>query len=272
MMIAANNFPFEIEPSSQVFPAPPKKPVRQGRPSSQQKQQTSKSRVRAVRGPTVSLAKDKLLRGRTVLEPQGNLNPSYVRIKRWLDVVGAIGLIVAFSPILLVTFLALCVTTKGRPLFLQQRVGMCGRRFTMIKFRTMRLDAAKLQAQVTNEKDGPIFKNRRDPRITRIGRFLRSTSIDEMPQLFNVLAGQMSLVGPRPAVISEVVQYRPWQRKRLAVRPGLTCLWQISGRSEVAFEEWMRMDLWYLRNQGLKTDLGLLIRTPLKVLSRQGAY
>ena len=270
-MIAASGFPFEIQPTSQVVLLKlPKKPNRQGQSSGRLKPRHR--RIRPVRGPAISLAKEKLLRGRTLLEPQGNLNPHYVLIKRVLDIVGGIALIVAFSPILLVTFAVLCVTTKGRPLFLQQRVGLCGLSFTMIKFRTMRLDAAQLQAQISNEKDGPIFKNRRDPRITRIGRFLRSTSIDEMPQLFNVLAGHMSLVGPRPAVISEVAQYTSWQRRRLAVRPGLTCLWQISGRSEIAFEQWMRMDLWYLRNQGLKTDLGLLIRTPLKVLSRQGAY
>lgn len=181
-------------------------------------------------------------------------------------------LLVALFPIMLVTLLMLCVTTKGRPLFFQSRVGQLGRRFTMVKFRTMRLDAAKLQSLVENEKDGPVFKNRRDPRVTRIGRILRSTSIDETPQLFNVLAGHMALVGPRPPVASEVAQYKAWQRRRLAVRPGLTCLWQISGRSEIGFVQWMRMDLWYLRNQSLKTDLELLLRTPLKVLSRKGAY
>ena len=123
-----------------------------------------------------------------------------------------------------------------------------------------------------NEKDGPIFKNRKDPRITRIGRVLRSTSIDEMPQLFNILSGSMSLVGPRPPVAREVLQYEPWQRRRLTVQPGLTCLWQISGRSEIAFEQWVRMDLWYVANQSFWTDLKLLIRTPSSVISRRGAY
>jgi lipopolysaccharide/colanic/teichoic acid biosynthesis glycosyltransferase len=134
------------------------------------------------------------------------------------------------------------------------------------------LDADRLQHAVANEKDGPIFKNRRDPRITRIGRLLRSTSIDEMPQLFNVLSGSMSLVGPRPPVAEEVAQYKPWQRRRLAVKPGLTCLWQISGRSEIQFEHWVRMDLWYLENQSFSTDLKLLVRTPASVISRRGAY
>jgi lipopolysaccharide/colanic/teichoic acid biosynthesis glycosyltransferase len=112
----------------------------------------------------------------------------------------------------------------------------------MWKFRTMRLDADKVQHLVQNEKDGPIFKNRRDPRITRIGRFLRSTSIDETPQLISVLLGDMSLVGPRPPIAKEVAVYQPWQRQRLAVKPGLTCLWQVSGRSEIGFEQWVRMD------------------------------
>ena len=129
-----------------------------------------------------------------------------------------------------------------------------------------------MQHLVQNQQQGPIFKNRHDPRITRIGRFLRRTSIDEMPQLFNVLRGQMSLVGPRPPLAKEVALYKAWQRRRLAVRPGLTCLWQVSGRSDIGFEHWVRLDLWYLRHQSLSTDLKLLVRTPLCVLSCRGAY
>jgi lipopolysaccharide/colanic/teichoic acid biosynthesis glycosyltransferase len=220
----------------------------------------------------VSLALDKFHRRQQFVAPLGNRHAGYLTAKRLFDVGGAAALIVLLSPILLATFAVLTVTTKGRPLFFQERIGFCGRRFRMIKFRTMRLDADKLQDAVVNEKDGPIFKNRRDPRITRIGRFLRSSSIDEMPQLFNVLAGSMSLVGPRPPVASEVVKYQPWQRRRLAVQPGLTCLWQISGRSEIEFDEWVRMDLWYVRNQSLWTDLKLLIRTPASVISGRGAY
>ena len=142
----------------------------------------------------------------------------------------------------------------------------------MFKFRTMRLDAEKIQVDVKNEQDGPVFKNRCDPRITRIGRFLRKTSLDELPQLFNVLAGDMALVGPRPPVIKEVVRYEAWQLRRLAVKPGLTCLWQVSGRCEIGFTDWVRMDIWYLRNQNVLTDLMLLIKTPLSVLSGRGAY
>ena len=134
------------------------------------------------------------------------------------------------------------------------------------------MKADRRRHQVANEKDGPIFKNRRDPRITRVGRFLRSSSIDEMPQLFNVLAGHMSIVGPRPPIGAEVAQYEAWQRDRLAVKPGLTCLWQISGRSEIAFEPWVRMDLWYTANQSILTDITLLVKTPWSVLTGRGAY
>jgi lipopolysaccharide/colanic/teichoic acid biosynthesis glycosyltransferase len=164
------------------------------------------------------------------------------------------------------------VTTKGRPFFCQERVGLCGRTFLLYKFRTMVLNADKLQHLVENEQDGPIFKNRIDPRITRIGRFLRSSSIDELPQLLNVLLGQMSLVGPRPPLAFEVAEYEPWQRQRLSVKPGLTCVWQVSGRSEIGFEEWMHMDAWYVQHQNLLLDLKLLLKTPWVVLSRRGAF
>ena len=142
----------------------------------------------------------------------------------------------------------------------------------MLKFRTMAIDANRRQHEVANEKDGPIFKNRCDPRITRLGRILRKTSLDETPQLFHVLLGQMSLVGPRPLPVQETAQFQPWQRQRLAVKPGLTCLWQVSGRSEIGFEDWMRLDLGYLRKQSLWTDFELLLRTPASVLLGRGAY
>lgn len=202
----------------------------------------------------------------------GNLAPWYLGAKRGLDIVGALALAILLLPVMLVAFLVLLVTTRGRPIFSQVRLGWRGRPFTMYKFRTMAPDAAQRQHEVANEKDGPIFKNRSDPRVTRIGRFLRAFSIDEMPQLLNVLLGQMSLVGPRPPLAAEVAEYEPWQHGRLAVKPGLTCLWQVSGRSEIGFDDWVRMDLWYIRNQSLPTDLSLLIRTPVSVLSARGAY
>ncbi len=210
--------------------------------------------------------------GRRIVRPDGNRSLAYLAAKRLFDVVGALAVLVLISPVLVAVFLVLLVTTRGRPFFFQKRLGYCGRPFTMIKFRTMSLDADRQQNDVRNEKDGPIFKNRCDPRITRLGRLLRKTSLDEMPQLINVLAGHMSLVGPRPPVAKEVVQYEPWQRCRLAVKPGLTCLWQVSGRSEISFDHWVHMDLWYLKNQNLWTDLALLVRTPLVILSGRGAY
>jgi lipopolysaccharide/colanic/teichoic acid biosynthesis glycosyltransferase len=203
---------------------------------------------------------------------EGNHSAEYQAVKRFLDIIGSLVLLIILSPILLTVLAILAVATRGKPLFCQERVGHCGRRFRMYKFRTMRRDADKLQHLVPNEKDGPIFKSRCDPRVTRLGRWLRKTSIDEMPQLVSVLLGDMSLVGPRPPVPKEVAQYKAWQRRRLAVKPGLTCLWQVSGRSDVGFEDWVRMDIWYLRNQSLLTDLKLLVRTPLKVLMCKGAY
>ena len=209
----------------------------------------------------------------TLIEAEGNETQFYRGLKRTFDIVGAVALIIALSPVLLATLVILTITTKGRPLFIQERIGYLGRKFPMLKFRTMRLDADRVQHMVQNQhSDGPIFKNKQDPRITRIGRFLRKTSIDEMPQLLNVLAGHMSLVGPRPPVAKEVIQYKVWQRRRLAIMPGLTCLWQVSGRSEIGFEDWVRMDIWYAERQNLLTDLWLLVKTPYSVITGRGAY
>ncbi len=230
-------------------------------------------------GPTTraaevpSLASRRLQGNQTIVEPQGNRSACYRVGKRLLDVLGGGALIVLLSPILLLVFIALAVTMKGRPLFVQMRIGYLGKRFPMFKFRTMRLGADRLQHLVENHHTcGPIFKNRRDPRITRLGHLLRRTSIDELPQLLNVLLGHMSLVGPRPPVEKEVAQYETWHRRRLAVKPGLTCLWQVSGRSEIGFEDWVRLDLWYIENQDLHTDVNLLLRTPWSVLTGRGAY
>lgn len=237
----------------------------------QQAATTVRRRLRSSE-PTRWLALENLHAGTEIVPAEGNRNLGYRLSKRLFDLAGAAALLVLFAPLMLAVLVILTITTKGRPLFVQQRLGYRGRPFPMFKFRTMRLDADKLQAQVANEKDGPIFKNRRDPRVTRIGRFLRSSSIDELPQLINVLLGHMSLVGPRPPVAKEVAKYEMWQFRRLAVRPGLTCLWQVSGRSEVGFQDWVRMDLWYVRNQSFWNDLKLLIKTPLSVLRGRGAY
>jgi lipopolysaccharide/colanic/teichoic acid biosynthesis glycosyltransferase len=210
--------------------------------------------------------------GRWHIAPSGNRSRGYLVAKRIFDVAGAIVILVLVSPVSLATLLMLTVTTRGRPIFSQERLGFLGRPFRLYKFRTMILDAERLRVLVKNEQEGPVFKNRSDPRITRLGRFLRKTSIDELPQLINVLRGEMSLIGPRPPLSQEVLQYTPLQRKRLAVRPGLTCLWQVSGRNEIGFARWMQMDLWYVKHQNLLTDFALLLRTPWAVISRRGAH
>ncbi len=220
----------------------------------------------------VSLISRNLSAGLPVIAPEGNPSVTYQVAKRLLDIVGSLVLILVLSPLLLTTLIMLSIATRGKPLFWQRRAGHLGKPFLMAKFRTMRLDADKIKHTVANESTGPVFKNRRDPRITRLGRILRKTSLDETPQLFHVLFGHMSLVGPRPLDVHEVARFASWQLRRLAVKPGLTCLWQVSGRSDIGFEEWSRMDLWYVRNQSLKTDLALLGRTPMSVLGCRGAY
>jgi lipopolysaccharide/colanic/teichoic acid biosynthesis glycosyltransferase len=205
------------------------------------------------------------------IAPAGNRSRGYLIAKRVFDVAGAVVVLVFVLPVLLATFLVLMVTTRGHPIFSQYRLGFLGRPFRLYKFRTMVPDAEKLRSLVKNEQEGPVFKNRADPRITSVGRFLRKTSIDELPQLFNVLRGDMSLIGPRPPLQHEVLQYTPLQRKRLSVRPGLSCLWQVSGRNEIGFTQWMQMDLWYVKHQNMLTDLAILLRTPWAVISRRGA-
>ena len=232
----------------------------------------SARRLRPAPRPVISLAERRLRSGQPLVSPGGNLASGYQAAKRLFDLVGAAVLLVLLAPLMLTILLVLLITTRGKPLYSQRRVGYLGRRFLMLKFRTMRPDADRVQHLVANEQQGPIFKNRRDTRVTRLGRLLRKTSLDETPQLVNVLWGQMSLVGPRPMLAEEVARFEAWQRRRLVVKPGLTCLWQVSGRSEIGFCDWVRMDLWYVRNQNLMTDCKLLLHTPLSVLSGRGAY
>jgi lipopolysaccharide/colanic/teichoic acid biosynthesis glycosyltransferase len=189
--------------------------------------------------------------------------------KRTLDVVGASVGLVLLSPVLILTAVAIRCTSSGPIFFLQQREGRGGETFTIWKFRTMVVNAESLQAQLPNETDGPAFKMKHDPRVTSVGRFLRNTCIDELPQLINVLRGEMSLVGPRPLVIRESRACESWQRRRLDVTPGLTCFWQASPRrSEIPFQQWMRMDLRYARRPSLLRDLLLIVQTATKVVLR----
>lgn len=199
--------------------------------------------------------------------------PVQMAIKRLLDIVVSATALLFLSPLLLATALAVKLTSRGPILYRQPRVGQYGRPFHMLKFRSMVQNAEALQAQLAaqNEMDGPVFKIKHDPRITPIGRFMRKFSVDELPQLLNVLRGEMTLVGPRPPVPKEVAQYEAWQRRRLSVRPGLTCHWQVSGRNDIKFEQWMLLDMQYIDHWSLKGDLALLAKTVPVVLSGRGA-
>jgi exopolysaccharide biosynthesis polyprenyl glycosylphosphotransferase len=199
--------------------------------------------------------------------------PEALAVKRIIDVVGALSLGLVSLPLLVVAGLAVKLHDGGPALFAQERSGRNGRRFRMYKLRTMDVDAEERLADVAslNEMDGPVFKASTDPRVTTWGRWLRRTSIDELPQLWNVLRGEMSLVGPRPPIPREVAQYERWQMRRLSMRPGLTCSWQVSGRSDVDFDQWMRLDLDYIDNWSLGMDLKLLAQTVPVVLFGVGA-
>lgn len=199
----------------------------------------------------------------------------YLRFgKRLLDLAGAAVAMVLSAPVVAILAALIRLESRGPVFYRSVRIGRGGRPFVFYKLRSMVKDAdlERRHLEHMNECDGPVFKIERDPRVTRIGRFLRSTSLDELPQFYNVLVGDMSLVGPRPPIPAEVAQYEPWQLRRLDVRPGITCLWQISGRSRIGFQEWMRLDLEYIRHQSLALDLKILARTLPAVLSREGAY
>ena len=195
-------------------------------------------------------------------------------LKRAFDLFGAICGLLVLAPLMGAIALAIRLDSPGPIFYRQERVGKDGKPFRMIKFRSMRQDADRhLEAlRASNEASGPLFKMRNDPRITRVGRFLRRSSLDELPQLFNVLAGTMSLVGPRPPVPSEVEAYEDWQRGRLRAMPGMTGLWQVSGRSDVPFHDMVRLDLHYIRNWSLWLDIEIIARTVPAVLGNRGAY
>jgi exopolysaccharide biosynthesis polyprenyl glycosylphosphotransferase len=194
--------------------------------------------------------------------------------KRLLDVTGSVVALILTAPLMAIMAILIKLESRGPVLYRSTRIGKNGRPFTFFKLRSMVNGADRNRHHLShlNEADGPIFKISRDPRVTRIGRFIRTTSIDEIPQFLNVLRGEMSLVGPRPPLPEEVSQYEPWQLHRLEVKPGITCLWQISGRSRLSFQEWMRLDLEYIRRQSFALDVKILLRTIPAVLSREGAY
>jgi lipopolysaccharide/colanic/teichoic acid biosynthesis glycosyltransferase len=193
-------------------------------------------------------------------------------LQRVFDVVGSMVLLVLLLPVLLL--IALLVAGEGGVLFRQTRVGRDGALFTVLKFRTMRpgADGLRGELQVRDEANGMLFKVRRDPRVTRCGRVLRRLSLDELPQLVNVLRGDMSLVGPRPALPEEVARYTPHERRRLQTRPGMTGLWQVSGRSDLSWEQSVHLDLHYVQHCSAALDLRILLRTVSAVMTGRGAY
>jgi len=193
-------------------------------------------------------------------------------IKKIFDFVFSLIMLIIFSPLFFIIAIIIKLDSKGPVFFRQKRVGLRGRRFYVYKFRTMVADAENLKEELEdqNEMDGPVFKIANDPRITRVGIFLRKSSLDEMPQFFNVLRGDMSVVGPRPPIPSEVKQYERWQHRRLSMKPGITCIWQVSGRNNIPFEEWMKMDMEYIDNWSLKLDAIILVKTIRTVLKYDG--
>lgn len=199
---------------------------------------------------------------------------SYLILKRIIDIIGSIIGIVLVSPVLLVTAVLIKLESKGRIFFSQTRVGLHGKEFKIYKFRSMVDGAEALRKSIEhkNEMSGPMFKVRGDPRITKIGRFIRKTSIDELPQLINVLKGEMSLVGPRPSIPSEVEKFEAWMLKRLEVKPGLTCYWQVSGRNNICFEDWMKLDIDYVNNRNMQLDIKLIFKTIILLFGDKNAY
>ena len=198
----------------------------------------------------------------------------YWKRKRVFDFAASLLLLALSAPLLLLLAVLICLDDpRGGPIFRQTRLGLGGRRFTMYKFRTMAVDAEQRRAELAalNEMDGPVFKIRDDPRVTRIGKFLRRSSLDELPQLFNVLRGDMSIIGPRPPLPCEAAVYTDYQSLRLIVKPGLTCLWQVrTDRNAVSFAEWVEDDMEYILNASLWGDVKLMLKTPFVMLRGEG--
>jgi lipopolysaccharide/colanic/teichoic acid biosynthesis glycosyltransferase len=211
------------------------------------------------------------LAGRMLVAPK---RFKYEGLKRAGDVLMASLILLALLPLFLILALIVKLTSPGPVFYRSTRVGQCGRQFLFIKFRSMYMDAERRKAELIamNEKDGPIFKMKNDPRITPIGRFLRKYSLDELPQFVSVLKGDMSMVGPRPPLQKEVDQYDISALRRLMVKPGMTCYWQIMGRSDLSFDEMVELDVKYVEEVCFSTDFKILIKTPKAVLTGKGAY
>ncbi len=198
----------------------------------------------------------------------------YRIIKRIIDIIGALTGILLFSPILIIVAIWIKVEDpKGKVFFSQNRVGKNGKQFRMYKLRSMVHNAEELKKELLkqNEMSGPMFKMKNDPRITKVGRIIRKTSIDEIPQLFNILKGDMSLVGPRPSLPHEVEKFEYWMLKRLDVKPGLTCYWQVGGRNNIDFEDWMKLDIKYIEERNILIDIKLIFKTFLVLFGDNSA-
>ena len=187
----------------------------------------------------------------------------YDASKRLMDILLSLLGLIMVSPIMLIVAILIKLESSGPIIFSQKRVGLNGKEFNMLKFRSMVQNAEELKEklQKQNEMSGPMFKMKEDPRITKVGRFIRKTSIDELPQLINILKGEMSLVGPRPSLPKEVAKFEPWMLERLKVKPGLTCYWQVSGRNNIDFEDWMKLDIKYVKDRNLGLDIKLIFKT-----------
>lgn len=223
----------------------------------------------------ISLSKDEFAVLREKIEKASDSNRRvYWFVKRIFDIIMSSVAILILSPVFLIVALAIYIDDpKGSPFFAQTRVGRHGKKFKFYKFRSMVSNAEELldQLKEKNEKDGPVFKMKDDPRITRVGKFIRKTSIDELPQLFNILKGDMSIVGPRPSLPKEVSQYNDYQAQRLFVTPGLTCYWQASKkRDEIPFDEWVDLDIKYILERSWLVDIKVIIKTFFAVFTGQG--
>lgn len=198
----------------------------------------------------------------------------YEVIKRVIDVVCSFVGVLVLSPLFVVIAIIIKFTSKGPVFFSQKRVGRDGKEFKMYKFRSMVVNAEELKEKLAaqNEMSGPMFKMKDDPRVTKVGKFIRKTSIDELPQLWNILKGDMSLVGPRPSLPKEVAQFEDWMYKRLEVKPGLTCYWQVSGRNNIDFEDWMKLDIRYVEEKNLWIDIKLIFKTVFVLFGDKNAH
>ena len=203
-----------------------------------------------------------------------NISVFYEAAKRVMDIILSFIGLVLLSPILLLVSLFIKIDSKGPIFFKQKRIGINGTEFEMFKFRSMVVNAEELKAKLEekNEMSGPMFKIADDPRITKVGRFIRKTSIDELPQLWNVIKGDMSLVGPRPSLPKEVAQFEPWMRKRFEVKPGLTCFWQVGGRNNIDFEEWMKLDIKSVKERSFLLDSKLIFKTFFVLFGDENAH